>query len=114
MLGLSARPAPGQRSEPPVSQLKLVLRSVAEAVRAKGLKALATLVPGGDALYEIAAEVVERVRHNQKEGRVDPDRQYRLRGHPARAARRLGRQRLGTAGEPQPRPGAGGAWRGWR
>lgn len=51
-----------------MSKLKLFLRCVGEAVCAKGLKALCSLVPMGEFLFEIAEHTYERMReHSQEE-----------------------------------------------
>ncbi len=42
--------------------LKFILWSLAQAIRARGLKALATCIPFGDAAYEIAADTFRRLR----------------------------------------------------
>jgi hypothetical protein len=49
-----------------------LLRSIAEAVCAKGLRALAGAVPFGEVLFDVAGDAVERVRQqqNQEEDRL--------------------------------------------
>src|SRR5262245_34734821 len=51
------------------SLLGTLLRCVGEAIAVKGLKALATLVPFGEAGYEIAEEAFHRIRAALRERR---------------------------------------------
>ena len=53
--------------------MQLLLRCIGEAVVARGLKALAGLVPMGEQIYNIAEEVIERYRKRQLEGQIRQD-----------------------------------------
>jgi hypothetical protein len=60
-----------RRSDSMSSLLGTLLRCVGGAVAARGLKALATLVPFGDAGYEIAEEAYRRIRAALRERREE-------------------------------------------
>src|SRR5262245_27250228 len=71
---MQARPAPraGRLRVPSdgaaaMPRLRVWFECLGEAVRHHGLRALAGLVPFGDALYEIAAEALKRLRERQNE-----------------------------------------------
>jgi serine/threonine protein kinase len=50
-----------------MSRLRFFLRCVGEAVCSKGLKALCSLVPMGEAVYEIAEDAYQRLKRGAKE-----------------------------------------------
>src|SRR4051794_17989524 len=51
-------------------RFKVLLRCVAEAVCANGVRALAGLVPFGDVVYDVARDACERLREHQLEAEV--------------------------------------------
>src|SRR5262245_30795882 len=51
-----------------MSRMRLFFRCIGEAVCARGLKAVMTLVPFGEAIYEIAEETYRRLKRCAKEG----------------------------------------------
>jgi serine/threonine protein kinase len=51
--------------------LKILFRSIGEAICAKGLRGLAGVVPFGEVLYDVAANALDRLRQQQ---RADEDR----------------------------------------
>jgi hypothetical protein len=53
--------------------MMMFLRCVGEAVAARGLRALAGLVPLGEQLFDIALETIERYRRRQIEGQIRQD-----------------------------------------
>src|SRR5205085_1549136 len=52
---------------PSMPRLHVLFRCLGEALCARGLRALAGLVPFGDGLYDVAADAFERLRHRQRE-----------------------------------------------